>query len=219
MVPLSRTVDSLERFYGLIPAPPHDVFALYVWEVMGAYTIPQKREAAIAALRRIPALTPDSVWKAARAKLEAAVALAGPRREERLQALLAGVDVLRRHADLAARLRTSLAAGRRALRLLPHLGQAGAHLMLLFAADYPIIPLEPGVVRVASRLGFGRSREPGRKGLRSIRHALAAAIGRDLAEIRRTVTYFRHHSVTTCLAGDPHCHVCPLREECEGCRQ
>ena len=70
-----NTIDvlhRLERFYGPLPQPPDDPFALYVWEVLGIHTTASRRDAAMGALRRIPALTPDSMGRAPRAKLEGA---------------------------------------------------------------------------------------------------------------------------------------------------
>src|SRR5918996_583960 len=103
-------MDRLERFYGPLPLPPDDPFAFYVWEVLGVRTTPARRDAAMSALRRIPALTPDSMAKAPRAKLEKAVGLAGPYREDRLRALTSGVDVFKRNRDLPNKLRGDMTA-------------------------------------------------------------------------------------------------------------
>src|SRR5688572_32037869 len=105
---MHEVMDRLERFYGPVPLPPDDPFALYVWEVLGVRTTATRRDAAMNALRRIPALTPDSIGTVPRAKLEQAIALAGPSREERLRALTSGVDVFKRNRDLPKRLRGSI---------------------------------------------------------------------------------------------------------------
>jgi endonuclease III len=217
---LSLAVDALERFYGVLPPPPRDAFALYVWEVMGAFTIPLKRDAALAALKRIPALTPDSVWKAPRAKIEAALALAGPRREERTRALMTGVELFRRHTDVAERLRRSLVAGRRALRLLPYLGEAGRHRMLLFAGGYAIVPLDPAVARVVVRLGIAPPCARPRRALRGVHQVMTGEFGADAAAIRRATLYLDHHAMVTCGEREVHCQVCPLHDDCrEGQRR
>src|SRR5688572_19480079 len=123
-------VDRLERFYGPLPQPPDDPFMLYVWEVLSVRTTAARRDSAMAALRRIPALTPDSMGKAPRAKLEQAVALAGPYREERLRALTSGVDVFKRNRDLPRKLRSDIDAAREALALLPHLTSISSQWLL-----------------------------------------------------------------------------------------
>ena len=93
-----------------------------------------------ARLRRIPALTPDSMGKVARAKLEKAIALAGPYREERLRALTSGIDVFKRNRDLPKTLRSGIDAARDALALLPHLTAVSGQWLLLFARRSSAVP-------------------------------------------------------------------------------
>src|SRR6187399_861792 len=88
---LESILAALERFYGALPAPPHDPFALFVWEVLSVHSTPKKRDAAFSALKRSRALTPDAMWRAPRKKLESSVTLAGPYVEQRLRALRTGL--------------------------------------------------------------------------------------------------------------------------------
>ena len=53
MVQLETALAALARFYGLLPTPPRDPFILFVWEVLSPHTTPAKRDAALAALKRI----------------------------------------------------------------------------------------------------------------------------------------------------------------------
>src|SRR6266436_3553851 len=122
---LESLLSALERFYGVLPSPPRDPFALFVWEVLSVHSTPRKRDAALSALKRIRALTPDAMWRAPRKKLEESVAVAGPYAENRLRALRTGVDLFRRSPGLPAVIRGPLAAARRALKPFPQLGEAG----------------------------------------------------------------------------------------------
>ena len=61
---------------------------------MCVHSTPRKRDAALAALKRIRALTPDAMWRAPQKKLEDSVPLAGPYVEQRIKALRTGVDHL-----------------------------------------------------------------------------------------------------------------------------
>jgi endonuclease III len=194
-------MDRLERFYGPLPAPPEDPFALYVWEVLGVRTTPARRDAAMAAVRRIPALTPDSMAKAARAKLEKAVGLAGPHREERLRALVSGVDVFKRNRDLPKQLRSDPDAARDAVALLPHLTAVSSQWMLLFGGRHPRLPDDPNVHRVLARLRIDAD-------------AVAAELGGVLTAMQRAALYFAHHGRATCTEADPLCNICPLRSKC-----
>ena len=70
-------LNRLRDFYGPLAAPPSEPFAVYVWEVLARGTTPVRRDASFAALKRLPALTPDALARAPRGKVEAAVAQAG----------------------------------------------------------------------------------------------------------------------------------------------
>jgi len=193
--------DKLERFYGPLPLPPEDSFALYVWEVLGVRTSAARRDAAMGALRRIPALTPDSMGKMPRAKLETVVALAGPYREERLRALMSGVDVFKRNRDLPRKFRSDIDAAREALALLPHLGAISGQWLLLFAGRHPLFPDDPHVWRVLTRLHRDAARA-------------TEQLGGVLTAMQRATLYLAHHGRSTCVEADPLCHICPLRSEC-----
>ena len=217
---LDTLLDRLQKFYGALPAPPRDPFTLFVWEVLSVHSTPRKRDAALAALKRIRALTPDAMWRAAHAKLEASVGLAGPYAEQRLRALKTGVDLFRRSPALTAIIKGPLPAARRALKPFPQLGEAGAHRMLLFAADHPILPVDARVSRVGLRLGYGAPGDDFRKTSRAVQSGLTRELPHTVDAFRRAFQYLSHHGAATCTETDPHCHVCPLVSDCpEGKRR
>ena len=211
---LDDLIEALHRFYGALPFPPHDPFTLFVWEVLSPHSTPQKRDAALAALKRVPALTPDSMSRAPQKKLLEAVTLAGPYAENRLRALRTGVEMFRRRPDLPSVIRGALSASRRALKGLPQMGEGGAYRMLLFAADHPFLPVDARLARVATRLGYGRAEAEFPRTARSVREALAPELGGALDAFRRTFVYLSHHGGATCTERDPHCAVCPLLTRC-----
>jgi len=217
---LERLIDALEAFYGRLPAPPREPFTLFVWEVLSAHSTPRKRDAALAALRRARALTPDAMWRAPQKVLADSVALAGPYCEQRLRALRTGVEVFRRSPDLPAVIRGPLAAARRAVKPLPQLGETGAHRMLLFAADHCVLPVDARVSRVAARLGYGEAHENFRRQARAVQQHLSRELPPSVDSHRRAFLYVSHHGAATCTEADPHCAVCPLVEDCpEGRRR
>jgi endonuclease-3 len=211
---IETLVDRLQEFYGRLPAPPSDPFTLFVWEVLGVHSTPRKRDAALAALKRIRALTPDAMWRAPQKKLEESVALAGPYLEQRVKALRTGVDRFRRTGDLPKIIRGPVAPARRALKGIPQMGEAGAYRMLLFAANHAVLPVDAKISRVARRLGFGEEHKDFAKTARSIREALSAQLPPDPDVYRRSFIYLNHHGAATCTEADPHCTVCPLLEDC-----
>lgn len=219
MASCADLVERLAAFYGPLPAPPADPFGFYVWEVLGTRTTAGRRDAAMAALRRTPALTPDSLHKLARGRLEAIVRLCGPLADERVAALQAGAAVFRRQAHFADRLRGPLRVAWPAVRDLPHLGHAGALRLLMFAGDSRLVPVDEGIARVASRLGIVPARDNVRRLTRDVRRALDAALPSDPAERRRAVLYVQHHAEHSCTEASPHCRVCPLADACVFGRQ
>jgi endonuclease III len=217
---LDRLIALLQPFYGPLAPPPRDPFTLFVWEVLSVHSTPRKRDAAFAALKRIPALTPDSMWRTPQKKLEDSVKLAGPYAENRLSALRTGSAVFRRAPSLPSIIRGPLPAARRALKPLPQLGETGAHRMLLFAAEQTILPVDARVSRVGRRLGYGEAAKDFKKQSRSVQEAMLKELTPSADDYRRAFLYLSHHGGATCTESEPHCIVCPLLKDCpEGPRR
>jgi endonuclease III len=197
-----RLVSELKQFYGRLPEPPADAFTLFVWDVLSFQSTPQKRNAALAALKRNPSLTPDSMAKVAPKKLEESVALAGSYLEQRLRALKTGIRLFQRAPGLPAAIRGPLPEAYQALSAVPQMGggEGSADRMLLFAGGHRVFPMDAGVGRVVRRLGYDE--------------APAGELPDTLDAFRRAVTYLAHHGAATCTETEPHCHVCPLRSDC-----
>jgi endonuclease III len=212
---LETLVDRLQKFYGALPSPPSDPFTLFVWEIMSGHSTPRKRDAAMAALKKVPALTPDAMWRAPQKKLEEAVAKAGPYTDQRLLGLRKGIDHFRRAPDLAKTIRGPLKSAMKALKGLPQMGDAGGYRMLLFAADHPVLPVDARLSRAARRLGYGGGEHKSWSALaRSIREAVAHDLPAETAAYRTAFLYLSHHGAATCTEADPHCGTCPLKHDC-----
>jgi len=217
---LDTILSRLEKFYGALPAPPRDPFILFVWEVLSVHSTPRKRDASLAALKRIRALTPYAMWRAPQKRLEECVAIAGPYLEQRLERLRTGVELFRRAPALTSILKGPLPAARRALKPFPTLGEGGAQRMLLFAADHPVLPVDARVSRAGRRLGYGEELADFRKTARSVQAAIVAELALQPDAYRRAYVLLSHHGAATCTEADPHCGVCPLLDQCpEGKRR
>jgi endonuclease III len=204
----------LAVFYGPLAPPPDDPFVFYLWEVLGTGTTPGRRDAALAALRRVPALTPESLRRVPRGRLEPIVRACGPFTDQRLAAIEAGIDVFRRQPHFAERLRGRLRTAWLAGRDLPHLGSAGAARLLLFAGPHALVPVDAAMARLATRLGLARPRTGVKRLVRDTRRALDAWLPRALDERRHAVLHLQHHAQVGCTDAAPHCGVCPLRDAC-----
>jgi endonuclease III len=213
-------VPALAAFYGPLAQPPADPFGAYVWEVLGMKATPARRDTALAALRRVPAMTPDSMRKLGRGKLEAIVRLCGPFVDERLSALETGVDVFRRRRNLHEQLQGPLRGAWLAVQDLPHIGDGAGARLLLFSSPHPLVPVDASLTRLAIRLGLVMPMDNIRRLARSVRRAYGSALPGDQAALRRAVLYLGHHAQNTCVEFDPHCAICPLAVECpEGQRR
>ena len=220
MTRLESFVNTLQKFYGALPSPPRDPFGLFVWEVLSVHSAPHKRDAAMSALRRSPALTPDAMARVPQKRLEESVSLAGPYLEQRMRALKTGVDRFRRTPKLPDIIRGPLVSARRALKGLPQMGDGGAYRMLLFAADHPVLPVDARLSRVARRLGYGADERTFARTAKTIRDAIAQELPASVEAYRRAYLFLDHHGAATCTESDPHCSVCPLLEDCpEGRRR
>ena len=148
------------------------------------------------------------------------MALAGPYLDQRIARLRTGVDLFRRTLTLKAIIRGPLPAARRALKPFPILGEGGAHRMLLFAADHPVLPVDARVSRVGRRLGYGADFADFKKTSRSVQAAMAPELPTMSVVYRRAYLYLSHHGAATCTEAEPHCGVCPLLDDCpEGKRR
>lgn len=209
----------MRAFYGPLPAPPPLPFAVYIWEVLSVAARPARRDAAFGALKRIPALTADAVARLPQAKLEGAVGLAGPRKEERIRALRAGADLFRRDTSLEAAFGGPFRHALRAVRRLPHIGRASSLRLLLFAGQHRVLPLDEDALRVALRLGYGRDAGTAARAISLARQALLRESGRDAGVLRTVAQYLTHHGLATCTEAAPHCGVCPLAPDCPWLRR
>ena len=198
-----------------MPAPPAEPFALFVWQVLFNHSTPKKRDAAVAGLKRLGALTPEGMWNASPKALADCVHRAGPFGEYRLMALRKGVEVFRRDSDWPGVLAGPVPAALRRLKVLPRMsGDGPAYSMLLFAGGQAVLPVNARVARVATRLGYGQMAAVFPRIAKSIRQAIAPELGDRVAAYRDTYVYFEHHGSATCTETDPQCDTCPLLKEC-----
>lgn len=207
-------ISRLEAFYGPLPHPPADAFGVYLWEVLGTRTTAGRRDAALQALRRVPALTPDSVRKLGRGRLESIARLCGPFADERVSAIETGVDVFRRRRDFVDRLHGPLKQAWLAACDLPHLGEAGSARFLLFTSPHALVPVDEGLCRFAVRFGLAEPGSNPRRLTRTVRRRLSALLPAGLDERRHALLYLVHHTQSTCVEVQPHCAICPIADRC-----
>lgn len=206
-------IHVLREFYGLQPTPPADLFQFLVWEILSHNALPARRDLAWQALKKIPALTPDAMFRAPSKDLLDALGIAGAHREEKLELIRATVGEFKRHRHVlyGETLRQAgLLRARRALKHLPHVPLPTRSRALLFAAGYEVLPIDAEMMRVAGRL-MG---QPDTRHRPAVRRWLMARVSAEIEALRDAVVYLRHHARNTCVPVAPHCGVCPLRADC-----
>jgi endonuclease III len=215
---LEHLLAKLQKHYGPLPEPPADAFVLLVWEALSWHSTPEKRDAALKALERLRALTPDAMGRAPRAKLDAIVAAAGPYTLQRIQALRRVVETFRERPDLPAILKGPMPAALKSLKGLTQMGgDSGAYRMLLFAGDHPVLPVNASVERTARRLGYGEGvARDFKQSAKIVRDAVAPELPATSAAYRTAYVYLAHHGATICKQADPDCPICPVKAECPG---
>jgi endonuclease III len=222
---MPELVHALRAFYGPLPRPPSDLFQFFVWETISHAAVPGRRDLAWQALKRIPALTPDALFRVSTQDLSELVTDVGPHGDTRLERLRTLVGEFRRHREALDRVpltRGGLLGAERTLLRLVSVDRDVRHRAHLFALGFLVLPidieLERVVLRLRSRIALAgptpaRSGRAAR-GRRTARRWLGDRLPRDLEAFREAVLFLRHHAGHTCLATGPHCHVCPLRAEC-----
>jgi endonuclease III len=216
-------VAALHEFYGPVHRPPAALFQFVVWELLSEHTAAARRDLAWNALRKIPALTPDAMFRAPAKDLADAMALCSGSREDLSTRLRNTVETFRRHRDRLdeSRLRDAgPIAASRALRVLDQVSDAVRRRALLFALDVPVIPVDDDGSRVVCRLIEPRDlstvARPSRRRLAHDRRRARAWLAARASDVdpRELLTYLRHHGRQTCTSLGPHCAVCPVAAVC-----
>ena len=209
---MDGTLTALAAFYGPLAPPPRDLFAFFVWEILSARALPARRDMAWQAVKRIPALTPDAMFRAPKDDLKAALEGLGGF-EERLEALRAGSGHFRRHRDLPEIVAGPLLGATRALRDVLHLTLSAQVRALFFAGGHAVPAVDDQTSRVVARLA-GVAAPAGPRRRRAARKHLQAAFDRDPDRLAQALVLLGHHAGHACVEHAPHCTVCPLKTGC-----
>jgi endonuclease III len=225
LISSSSIVAALREFYGPLTMPPADLFQFFIWQTLADGVLPARRDLAWNALKRIPALTPDAMFRVPAKDLAKAVELTGSHDPARTDALRQTVAIFRSHREQLSNPSGQPVGpieARRRLRALGHIDADIRRQSLLFSSGFVLLPIDQATTRVIDRLSGRRPvRAQTATGPRELtaarRHArrwLRERLPADLDSYRTAALYFAHHARHTCTAVAPHCGICPLREGC-----
>ncbi len=208
---MDRLLAPLREFYGPLAPPPRELFAFFVWDVVSARSLPSRRDLTWQAIKRLPALTPDAMFRASKEDLGQALAAVGAV-EQRIEHLKDGCGHFRRHPELAQSVSGSLAGAVRALADVPHLSPPARIRALLFVGGHTLAPVDDSVARVLGRLHGFEGPKPCVR--RAARRWLFQACGGDREALSEAIVGLAHHAGHACAEHAPHCTVCPLAPRC-----
>jgi adenine-specific DNA glycosylase len=195
---LPALLDRLEEAGGPpAPLPSADGWELVLAENVAYLVDDQRRQRALAELRRVVGLAPEQILAASDEVLLPIGA--GARPPERVQRL-------RRCAELAI-------AGA-PWRAYPGIGAPGADRIELFSGTRAVLALDANALRVLTRLGHG---EPARSYAVGYRQAQARASERlpvTVPALQRAYQLLRRHGQDVCRRRDPACPGCSIADDC-----
>ena len=208
--PALRTVlDRLAAAYG--PQewwPARDRFEMMAGALLVQRTTWRNTAAALAALRRAGALSPETLARLPIAELEPLVRPAGTLRMKaaRLQAMAQWYVDSGGWKRLAARSTPEL---RTELLDLSGIGAETADDILVYAFERPVFVVDAYARRILSRYGWAEGDEPYAR----LSETVAHAIGRDAALLGEFHALLVEHGKRHCRA-TPRCGGCPLAVQC-----
>src|SRR5262245_50380548 len=203
---LAAAVDRLRQHYGP-PArmPTRDPFELILLENVAYLAPPARKREALAQLAATVGTSPAAILKARRAALERVTA------HGILKATFAGklracarIAVDEFGGDVAAAIRGSPAAAKRALRRFPGIGEPGAEKILLLSGRQPSLAPESNGLRVLVRLGLVREQGSYPKTYAAARAAARGLPARAPA-MQQAHLLLQQHGQTLCKRSDPRC--------------
>jgi endonuclease III len=217
MLSLRIVVSKLEKIYGL-PQPPKitDPGEMVLFETV-AYLAPDvMREAAFEALRARVGTAPAEILAARRETLVEICRTGGIHADLRAERLreIAAIIHYHFHGDLSSVLKLPPNKAIKELTRLPSIAAPGAEKILLFTRTVPVLALESNGVRVLARIFFGEEQKNYASTYRAIREVVADQTGDDCDWLISTHQLLRQHGQECCTRNHPHCHSCPLSDDC-----
>lgn len=216
MTKLGHIVAHLKKAYGKPKRPPtKGAFEYYLWDRVGYLFNDDKRLAAFEALRKQVGLSPRNILAASHATLTRILGLGGIEPGKRASHMRDAAELVESEfdgdLDSAA---ASIGAGRKNLKRLPMMADAGADRILMFARKPRVLGLESNGLRVLQRIGYGEHAKDFGRAYRSVSAAIGPELPDDPDWLIDAHLLLRQHGREVCKAGGPRCELCVARQFC-----
>ena len=198
-----------ERFPEMYDRRSHDPFSVLIATILSQNTSDRNSHRAFARLSEELPVTPDSLAKASPERIRPAIKIAGLSAVRSRRIVEVSRTVLHRYeGDLSMILTQPLDQARKELMSMEGVGPKTADVVLLFAGNKEIMPVDTNIFRVVDRISFAKGRNyertrgvlealiPGEKLM--MMHLLLIRLGREI-----------------CRPARPRCPECPINPFCE----
>ncbi len=195
-----------------------DPFQLGAWYILGQHAKRNGQPRAYDALRRAKGVTPGKLLEITAEKLATICQLAGPYDDARARELYAYADqVEEKCGQDFGKIFKSQAEARKFLETEMKRSREFIDFLLLYGGRFPIFALDARIVRVATRLGFGKlksEKDLDDKSYRELQKSLESEAPRDIPGLIRAHSLLHRHGAELCHATAPACEQCPAMKEC-----
>jgi endonuclease-3 len=198
-----------ERFPEMPDRRSRDPFSVLIATILSQNTSDRNSHRAFARLSEELPVTPDSLAKASPERIRPAIKIAGLSAVRSRRIVEVSRAVLHRYGgDLSMILTQPVDEARKELMSMEGVGPKTADVVLLFAGNKEVMPVDTNIFRVVDRISFAKGRDydrtrgvlealiPGEKLM--MMHLLLIRLGREI-----------------CRPARPRCQECPINPFCE----
>ncbi len=217
---LPTIIEELARVHGPPPAPfPTIAFEIVLWENVAYLANDERRRRAFDTLKTIVGTKPREIAAASPAKLRRVTehGILADLFSTKLQ-LAAEIVLDRFGGDLDSVMGRPIAEAKRALRMLPGIGEPGAEKILLFTGRQAFLAPDSNALRVLVRIGLVPEQKSYAATYKDARRLAEEQLGSDRKSHLDAHQLLRAHGQEICRRTNPRCEACPLSGRCEFAR-
>lgn len=195
-----------------------DPFQLGAWFILGRHAKRNGQPRAYDALRRAKGVSPGQLLDILPEKLATICQIAGPYEDARARELYAYADEIEEKCGQDfGKIFKSQSEARKFLENELRKPREFVDFLLLYGGRFILIPLDARIIRVATRLGFGKLKSEtdlDDKSYKDLQKALESELPKEVEALIRAHSLLHRHGADACHATKPACEQCVLVKEC-----
>ena len=207
---MREVIEVLEKVYVPWKWEIRDPFKILVSTILSQRTSWINVKKAVERLEGKIGITPQSIVRADLESIKESIRVAGLYNMKSVRIReISKIIVEKYGGDLGRILNLPLEDARKELLSLPGVGFKTADVILLFAANKPVFPVDTHIMRVSKRLGIVK----GKPDYEKIRHAWEKTLPRGKYATAHILLIL--HGRNVCRSREPLCNECPITRFCE----